>query len=78
MPKGQVTLPKNVRERFAIESGDQVAFVVDDDGDLVLINPALYGMRELQQTMSGKAAAAGFHSEEDVSDYITELRREKR
>ena len=30
--KGQVTIPKEVRERLGVETGDRLSFVVQDDG----------------------------------------------
>lgn len=30
--KGQVTIPKKVRTRMAVEAGDRLAFELDDDG----------------------------------------------
>lgn len=34
--KGQITLPKTVRERLRVDTGDQVDFVVNDRGDVVV------------------------------------------
>ena len=30
--KGQITLPKDVREHLRVGTGDRVAFVIDEDG----------------------------------------------
>ena len=32
--KGQVTIPKRVRDRLEIESGTRLAFVLEDDGSV--------------------------------------------
>jgi AbrB family looped-hinge helix DNA binding protein len=45
--KGQVTIPKQVREHLKVEAGDRVDFVVTDDGD-VLLRPARRDIRELR------------------------------
>ena len=34
--KGQLTLPKPVRERLRVDTGDQVEFVVNDQGEVVV------------------------------------------
>ena len=47
--KGQITVPKQVREFLHIESADKVAFIIDDDGRVILTHAknaatALFGM----------------------------------
>ena len=32
--KGQITLPKSVRDRLKVSTGDSVEFIVDPDGDI--------------------------------------------
>ena len=34
--KGQITLPKSVREHLRVDTGDVVDFVVNDSGDVVV------------------------------------------
>jgi AbrB family looped-hinge helix DNA binding protein len=34
--KGQITLPKTVRDRLQVDTGDQVDFVVNERGDVVV------------------------------------------
>ena len=34
--KGQITLPKAVRERLRLDTGDRVDFIINDEGDVVL------------------------------------------
>lgn len=75
MPKGQVTIPKNVRNVLGVESGDRVTFIVD--GNTVrVVNSAVYTLMQFQEQMKGEAAKAGFFSEEDVAEWITRSRRE--
>ena len=54
MSKGQVTIPKDVREVLGISSGDRVTFVVEN-GNVKLINSAVYAMQMLQTQMAGEA-----------------------
>ena len=32
--KGQVTIPKPIRDRLHLEPGDKIDFILDEDGDL--------------------------------------------
>ncbi len=73
MPKGQVTIPKDVREVLGISAGDKVTFLVE--GKTVrVVNAATYAMHVLQQQMAGEAEAAGISSPEDVDALIAALR----
>ena len=75
MAKGQITIPKDVREVLGVASGDRVTFVVE--GNTVrMVNSAVYAMQLLQREMEGEAERAGLTSEEDVMDLVRELRAE--
>ena len=75
MAKGQVTIPKDVREVPGVTSGDRVSFIVE--GNTVrLVNSAVYAMQVLQSEMAGEAERTGLVSEEDVMALVRELRDE--
>lgn len=76
MSKGQVTIPKNVRTALGIETGDRVTFIVDGT-DVRVVNSAVYALMRLQEQMKGEAEKAGFMSEDDVAEWITNSRREE-
>ena len=76
MSKGQVTIPKNIREALGVTTGDRVTFIFEN-GSVRVINSAVYAMQKLQEQMKGQAEKAGFTSEEDVADWITNTRREE-
>lgn len=76
MSKGQVTIPKNIRKALGISPGDRVTFIVEN-GSVKVINSALYAIQKFQKQMQGQAEKAGFSSEEDVADWITNSRREE-
>jgi AbrB family looped-hinge helix DNA binding protein len=44
--KGQVTIPKAVREHLGVDTGDRLSFVVQEDGT-VLVRPIARHVREL-------------------------------
>ena len=48
MAKGQITLPKDIRTRIGVGTGDRVALICDDD-KVILMNSAVYAMRALQR-----------------------------
>lgn len=45
--KGQITIPKEVRKRLRLESGDRVSFIVEADGR-VLLQPATVQVTDLK------------------------------
>ena len=45
--KGQITLPKQIREKLELETGDPIDFVIQPNGD-VLLKPAKFDIRKLQ------------------------------
>ena len=75
MSKGQVTIPKDVREVLGISNGDRVTFVVEN-GSVRLINSAVYAMQMLQAQMKGEAEQARLTSEEDIMSLVKEVRAE--
>lgn len=76
MSKGQVTIPKKVRNVLGIDSGDRVTFIVE--GNTVrVVNSAAYALERFQEQMKGEAAAAGLLTEDDIAQWITNSRREE-
>ena len=76
MSKGQVTIPKNIRNILGVSTGDRVTFIVEGN-TVKVINSAIYAMQKFQEQMKGQADKAGFASEEDIAAWITESRREE-
>lgn len=75
MAKGQVTIPKDVREVLGVTSGDRISFIVEKN-IVRIVNSAVYAMQVLQQEMAKDAEQAGLHSEDDVMALVKELRDE--
>ena len=75
MSKGQVTIPKKIREALGVAPGDRVTFLVDN-GCVRIVNYAIYTLQKFQEQMKGEAEKAGFTSEEDIAEWITKSRRE--
>ena len=75
MSKGQVTIPKSVRDVLGVSNGDHLSFVVEGN-NVRVINSAVYAMQILQAQMAGEAERAGLSSEEDVVKLVKEIRAE--
>lgn len=75
MAKGQVTIPKDIRDVLGISVGDRVTFVVEN-GSVFIVNSAVYAMQKLQKEMSGEAEAAGLRSEDKIMELVKETRAE--
>ena len=75
MSKGQITIPKDIREVLGVESGDRVTFIVE--GDTVrIVNSAIYAMQVLQRGMMGEAERTGLTSDEDIIALVSDMRNE--
>lgn len=75
MAKGQVTIPKDIREVLGVASGDRITFIVE--GNTVrIVNSAVYAMQVFQSEMAGEAGRAGLSSDDDVMALVKELRNE--
>lgn len=89
--KGQLTVPKAVREKLNLKTGSKVVFVKKGD-DVVVQNadapaesaPARYytlteesipAMRKLQEAFEGFAEEEGLETEDDVVEFVKALRR---
>lgn len=75
MSKGQVTIPKDVRNVLGIESGDRVTFIVEN-GNVRIVNTAIYAMQILQKDLEGIASEVGLETEEDINELIKDIRSE--
>ena len=75
MSKGQVTIPKDIREILGVSCGDRITFIVEN-GNVRLINSAVYAMQRLQAQMAGEAEKIGLNTEDAVIDMVKEIRTE--
>lgn len=75
MAKGQVTIPKDVREVLGISSGDRITFIVEGKS-VRIVNSAVYAMQTLQTEMEGEARRTGLDSEDNIIELVKKLRNE--
>ncbi|MHA2365585.1 MAG: AbrB/MazE/SpoVT family DNA-binding domain-containing protein [Candidatus Hodarchaeales archaeon] len=66
--KGQITIPKKLRDEFNLKPGKKVFFVKSDDG--VLIKPAVENVRSLRGILMTEVTA------DIIQDEITSIRKE--
>ncbi|MCD8050019.1 MAG: AbrB/MazE/SpoVT family DNA-binding domain-containing protein [Clostridia bacterium] len=75
MAKGQITLPKDIREALRLSSGDRVTLICENN-QVIMMNSAVYAMKMLNQGMKGEAEKAGLETEEDIDALVNEIRTE--
>ena len=55
--KGQMTIPKDVRDRLNLHPGDQVDFIMESSGEVIL-RPATIDVQELKGILARKGQKA--------------------
>ncbi len=73
MSKGQVTIPKSVRDVLGIDCGDKVTFIVEGQ-NVRVVNAAVYAMQMLGYNMQGEAEKVGIVSPDDVDELVRAIR----
>lgn len=76
MAKGQITLPKDIREALGVQNGDRVTLIRKDD-QVIMMNSAVYAMKMLQTAMGGEADKSELRSDDDVVEMLREMRSEE-
>ncbi len=76
MAKGQITLPKDIREALGVKTGDRVT-LISQNNQVIVMNSAVYAMKMLQASMTGEAEKAELRSDEDVVDLVKKMRSEE-
>lgn len=75
MSKGQVTIPKNIREKLNLKEGDKVVFI-ERNGHMIIANSAMLALEKVQAAFEGEAKRLGIETEEDVVEIVKEIRTE--
>lgn len=74
--KGQVTIPKVIRELLGLKEGSKVLFIKKGD-DIVIKNSAMVALEKIQNAFDGEAERLGLTNEDDVVQMIKEFRDSK-
>lgn len=75
--KGQITIPVSVRNALKLKAGDKVV-ILEEDGRFYFENSAMLAFKRAEEAFAGEAQRAGFATEEEMQDYMKEIRREVR
>lgn len=72
--KGQVTIPKTIRELLNLNEGDRVAFL-EENGKIMITKASLIALNELQVALSKEAKEKSI-SEEELLNELKAVREE--
>ena len=75
--KGQITLPISIRKKLQLKAGDKVV-ILEENGRFYMENSALMAFSKVANDFKGAAIEAGFNSEDEMQDYMQEIRKEVR
>ena len=75
--KGQITLPISIRKKLQLKAGDKVV-ILEENGRFYMENSALMAFSKVANDFKGDAIEAGFNSEDEMQDYMQEIRKEVR
>lgn len=73
--KGQITIPKRVRERLGLNPGDRLIFRFDEEGQLLVSPEALQPLGRvpgLLHHLAGEEAASPAEMDESVRGFLRE------
>ncbi len=74
---GRITLPASIRRSLGLKDGDKVV-IYEEDGRFYLENSNFRAFEEVAEAFKGVAAEAGFATEEEMQEYMKEIRKEVR
>ena len=75
--KGQVTIPKSIRELLDLKEGSKILFIKRGN-DIIIQNSAMLALEKIQNAFEGEAERLGLETEEDVVKMIKEFRKNRK
>ncbi len=72
--KGQVTIPKSIRELLEIKEGSKILFI-QKGNDVIIKNSAMIALENIQKEFDGEAKRLGLETEDDVVEMIKKYRK---
>ena len=74
--KGQITIPKAIRDLLDLKEGSKVIFIKKGN-DIVIQNSAMVALEKIQTAFEGEAERLGLKTEDDVVKLVKEFRKER-
>lgn len=74
---GQIRIPETVLNKLNLKSGDKIVFK-EENGRIYFENAAMAAIKKVQNAFAGSAEEAGFKNEQELQDYMREIRKEVR
>jgi len=75
--KGQITIPKSIRELLDLKEGSKIIFI-QKGNDIVIQNSAMIALEKIQNAFDGEAKRLGLENEEDVVEMIKQFRKNRK
>lgn len=75
--KGQITIPKSIRDKLDLKEGSKIIFLQKGE-DIVIKNSAMLALEKMQDEFEGEAERLGIKDEEDVVKLVKEFRKERK
>ncbi len=72
--KGQVTIPKSIREFLEIKEGSKILFIQKGD-NVIIKNSTMIALKNIQKEFDGEAKRLGLETEDDVVEMIKKYRK---
>ena len=73
----QITIPISVRNRLNLKAGDKIV-ILEENGRFYFENSAMLAFKRAEEAFTGEAEKVGFTTEEEMQDYMKEIRKEVR
>ena len=75
--KGQITIPVSVRNRLKLKTGDKIV-ILEENGRFYFENSAMLAFKRAENAFAGEDEKAGFETEEEMQEYMKDIRKEVR
>lgn len=75
--KGQITIPKSIRDSLNLKEGSKVIFI-QKGKDIIIKNSAMLVLEKIQDAFEGEADRLNLESEEDIIKMIKDFRKNRK